>query len=231
MHFATIMTGAMTQELNNRPHTSFSRIVFPYKAQTKKFEKFEFNPLTTEKKLTEEDVDRVLKALEKSKDFKPSIPKIIMIILALLVLTALALILILAAKFEQSLENRNPAQANPDSKKDSKDTNFLLLVFLLGVTNILIFVVLLIANCLYKKSLIRREKGVKKFLSDFNANEFSAKGMEWRAGTYGAWVSVELNYMIRIWNEKMCFGGSGSTEQLSFDDDSQGGKKKLEGRL
>lgn len=223
MDFGTIFTGVLTQELNNRPHSNFARIVFPFKSRENKFEKFEFNSIMTEGKLTEEDVDRVLKSLEKSKDFKPSIPKWLTILIVALLFVLFILIIIIVAQFERSMENSTP-EVDKEGKlveKKKVDYKFVLVAGLIGINNLVIILLLLFANCLYKKSLDRREKDIKRFLSDFNANEFSSKGIEWRSGTFGAWISVELNYVLRQRNagfrKSAQVGGGKKVEELNFE--------------
>lgn len=240
MDISTMFPGVLSYEIQNRPSTNMGRIVFPFTISKKEYKKQEFNQSMTEDKLTEEDVDRVLKSLKKSKDYMPDIPILVKVIIVILLIVFMIIAVTIAIKFDKWLfDQRNKNANNDQNTAENTDedqgrgsTGFFFLGFLLLTVDLCIICMLLLANFLYKKSLARREKDIKKYLSDFNANEFSAKGIEWRSGSYGAWVSVELNYVWRHRNKMLRDretspvannqqdGQSGALE-LSFDESKE----------
>jgi hypothetical protein len=58
-------------EINNRPPSSSSRIIFQWDQETSSYRKDEFNPVATEGRLTEEDIDGAFEELKKTQHYVP----------------------------------------------------------------------------------------------------------------------------------------------------------------
>jgi hypothetical protein len=62
-----------------RPATSAARVVFPWDAHMNAFSKREFNPVSTQGRVSDADIERVFQALKQSPNYK--IPNMLCLIL------------------------------------------------------------------------------------------------------------------------------------------------------
>lgn len=185
--------------LETRPQSNYSRLVFPWDELSESFAKHEFNPVHTQDRLSEEDIDRVLNSLKNSKFYIPAKSKwaycAIFLCFALFFLYVIILTMI-ASRSNSNKDDQNRRRDNDEEEGiGGPGLVFLLLGFFVFLTSI--FCISAKIKKEFMESLRKRKMDFESVLKDFNQNEFKAKDVEWKVGNYGAWITLELNYKLR----------------------------------
>lgn len=193
--------GEMTLAMLQRPMTTQSRIVFCYMFD--QYIKSEFNPNATQGRVTEADVDRVLQAVANAKYFKAQLsPVYLLAFLAVFILTNGFFVLLF---FYITLGMKSKDQMT--------------YIFIIPLGFVVTFISLIVLGCkVTEKSrqiLAMREQEINMILDDFNKNEYSMKQISWKAGKYGSWLQMDLNFVT----------GSGGNGGGGFNNNNMGGNK------
>lgn len=187
--------------LETRPQSTYSRIVFPWDQLSKQFTKHEFNPVQTQDRISEDDIDRVLNSLKKSKDYLPNQSKWLTCgICSFMILFFLYIFAVVAIFGRRNSKDDDNEGRRRDRHNEEEDGEVAVTVFImLGVVGFLVATCCItsIAEKKYKAAMKRRMDDFNNIFKDFNQNEFKAKDVEWKVGNYGAWVTLELNYKLR----------------------------------
>lgn len=186
--------------LETRPHSTSSRIVFPWDQLSQSFSQHDYNPIATQGVVSEEDVTRVLNSLKSSKDYIPKRNKCLQCSIFLCFVLYFAYIfLVVSIGGKGDKDDKDDRRDGMRHNKDEDTKVGHLVAIFLGV-----FVFILAICCIgskiekqFKESLDRRMKDFEGVLRDFNENEFSARDVEWKVGNFGAWITLELNYVLR----------------------------------
>lgn len=182
-----------------RPKTTSSRIVFPW--SEKKYSKYEFNPVSTEGRITEKEIDEVLHTLENHQLAVPN-HNCWYVYLFPCVLIVIWMVII------------SRVFGDPEKEKGL----YSVVVFLFIVAVLVAFCCVL--TCLGKRNLKRwnmREREFGLILKELNEKEFSSRGVEWRVGRYGAWICLELNFVLMQRNQAYNFTNGFTVETIPIN--------------
>ena len=167
--------------LLNRPDTDETKIIFPLSVG--EFSRTEFDPALTENRVSERDIDRVIEEVHSQPNFRIRQPWIIYIIPFIMIAFFIAMFLIL---FTQA--------------SDLAGTSVLVIpVLMFGGMFVVLTVIIAIFCCAQssaQKRLNQREKEIKAVLSKYN-RVWSSKEVSWRVGTLGAWLQLDLDFVVR----------------------------------
>lgn len=189
--------------LLQRPQTTNSRIVFPWLMG--EYSKSEFNPVVTQGRASEGDIDRVIQAVKGVEHYNPNISGWWMCLLPLIMCGGMAIIMIIFfTSLNKSIENSRTSGGS------SSSFNFLIMpIGMFGLFCIMCCLMI----CLQKvqnERFVKREQEIKGVLDQFNANEFDMKGINWKCGKFGAWILMDLNFVLQqpgMANMNMMGGG------------------------
>lgn len=191
-----------------RPHSNTYKIVFPWMFGG--YSKSEFNQNLCQGRVTEQDVDRVLKELKRCPNYKPTMScgKTGLLILSMVGGTFLmaATIMYFVLKYVGN-KNKNVTVADENGrlKKVVENEPLSASVYVVFIVGMIVSCCMLICCQLsirrsYNRKIERREKELGKILNGMNEKEFSSKQVSWRIGKLGAWVSLELDFVIAQMN-------------------------------
>ena len=169
---------------SERPQSTMSRVVFPWNRETESFDINEFNPISTQGRLSPQDIDRVLNQLRNCQNYIPKGPKWC---ISCLKPIGVALSSIL---FVMIIQNRNFNHA---------DGNGQLLIVAIFIIVLMGFVTL--PDHFYmtqnKKSLEEREREFKAIIERENSTFLQGREVRWTVGRVGSWLALELDYVVR----------------------------------
>lgn len=171
--------------LRTRPNSNAKRIVFPWIDDN--FSKSEFSPASAKERVTEEEIDRVLTSLKRIKAYNPKQPYLNCLVYSLFIIVSIMIFLIVIL-LGVSILSKN---------SENKSSNIVILV-VLDIVFILCFICLInffVVSMLSKQEEMRwkkRQEEIFEILEKFNKNEFSAKGIKWSVGEFGAWVMLQF---------------------------------------
>ena len=159
-----------------------SRIVFPWQRESSNYNTMEFNPVSTEGRMSMMDVERVLQQI-CSLDCVKKTPNGGFCAL-FMIIWILACVLI----YVNILDGANG------------DAIFIVIFgficFVIGGTSGSIYYMM---NKM-KKLYLQRQTQIQAILNRENQTYFQGREIRWLVGTHGAWIQVELDYMARKMN-------------------------------
>ncbi len=164
------------------PGSSMARIVFPWNHAFTKFETTEFNPVATEGRMTEADLENVLALLSQCSCYQRSLrsraPTFFYTAILGSILFTLSFI-----RFNVGLIQL--------------DFNMTYIKYGMVLGFIIMIIGLCGLNVSAKNYNPEREQQFKEVLNKANKEIFESRGIRWTTGTYGAWITIELDYVTR----------------------------------
>lgn len=163
-----------------RPMSSAARTVFPWDPFTHSFSNREFNPVATQGRVTEQDVQNFFNELRKCPNYKPKNVGFIICLAPLIMIVGMIIVMVLVIS------------------SGSDPTSTILILFLMMPV---IFACMVGILCYSKKT---RMDGLKKRQMEFeqvinvqNQSNFKAKECRWTCGKFGAYITLELDFVAR----------------------------------
>ena len=178
----------------SRPTTDQTKIIFPYSLG--RYSKNEFNMVLAQGRVIEADIDEVLDEVHSLPDFKIEKPKVIYV-LPFLMMCVMAFIVIFMVGFASSLS----------------DSAFFVIP-LVPIGSMIFFFVVSACVTHYAgrkmtEQMNRRQHAIQGVLNRYN-QLWSSREVSWRIGTMGAWLRLDLDFMIRaMQNNLLAAGGVG----------------------
>lgn len=162
-HSKTHRLGLYEKALMSRPTTSAIRVVFPWDKELKTYSKEEYNPISTEGRISQNDIDNTIEELKKSPHFE--IENYWCYTIFGVGIAIIGLILYFIFLFSNLGDDNNDSDYETLRKREAESNKDFFRGFLLGVT---ILIVSLIISCVlgciqikkYKKGLIERQKAL-----------------------------------------------------------------------
>lgn len=196
-----------------RPQSNTCRIVFPWLFG--RYSKSEFNRMLCQGRVTENDVDRVINELKKSPNYKPTMScgKVCLMVLGLLggLFLMISTLLFFLVTLIGSIGGETITDETGESKRVQKESPNPIIYAILPIGLIASCCMMICCNLTvrkqYNKRIEKREIELGKILNDLNEKEFSSKQVSWRIGRLGAWVSLELDFVIAQMNGAAGGGG------------------------
>lgn len=195
--------GILSIALESRPHSTMSRLVFPWDQLSNTYSKHEFNPIATQGVIEEEDIDRVLNSLKTTKNYVPkrSLCLCFGIFLTFVLYISFIFILIITGKKSDNKDGRrNGGRGDGGRGNPEEDASILPALFVIGGIALFFISIICLGHKMekkFKEMLEQRRNEFDEILTNFNEGEFRAKDVEWKVGNYGAWITLELNYILR----------------------------------
>ena len=170
--------------LRRRPYSDLTKIVFYW--ENEDFSKSELNPIMLENRATEYDIDRVLDNLRESPYYSPN--KREPCLWTLLGLFSI-LIFFVPISIPTLVDLVNKYKISDDELK-------------FGMIGVFVsyFVIIMVIAINISRRKIKHQKARKEDFEErlrkFNDAEFRRKGLSWSVGDLGAWIQLNLDYMI-----------------------------------
>ena len=188
----------LQKAIKERPASSATRVVLPWDYEGKHFRKDEYNPIQTEGRMTTSDLENSIEQLKQSKHYKPDNFTWIMCIgIAVMLVSTAAYIIIMITGFSKG-NNDGDDSSNYNGTKDLSPLWYGLGVMFISL--ILLFTIMYIHHQKFKKGLLEREEDFKKIVEKENNRFYKAKDIRLTAGKFGAWLTLELDYIARGMN-------------------------------
>ena len=193
---------ALALALMSKPSSCMSRVVFAWDRQCKRFTTTEFNPVATEGRLYQQDLDRVLNQLQTCPNYVPKNPWICLVLVwPLGCFLSVTILNLLVAYTDNSSKSSSGSQSNQASY-----TWIFLILYLIAIIGSTAFPIIYFIKK-NKQSLLDREKEFSMILEKENQTFLRGKDMRWTVGKFGAWLSLELDYILRHMNQNVISAG------------------------
>ncbi len=180
----------MTIALINRPQTTINRLVIPWNASANSFTTTDFNPVSTEGRMSPQDFDRIMNQIQQCPNYRASNPwYLLAIVLPCGIFLGIAGFIYLLLS---NIHNHSRSSSAFAIVFPILCFFFCIIGFVLGTT--------LGYTSIHQKSLRNREKEFKQVLDKVNI-DFTDRQIRWQVGQYGSWISIELDYLTRALNQ------------------------------
>jgi hypothetical protein len=170
---------ALTSAIMQKPAGTMSRIVFTWDRQSNRFDTSTFNPVFTEGKFTQQDIDRLLSQVEKTPNYIPANPWY-----CLAIVMPIGIILTMFLYLHLLISR-------------SADVNiFLIMMLFFAGLAIFIAVPLVFYSKKISQSQQFREVEFRNIVDSEN-RFISDRDIRWTVGRLGGWLAIELDYVTR----------------------------------
>lgn len=169
-----------------RPMSNAARTVFPWDAHMHSFSKREFNPVATQGRVTEQDIDNFFNELRKSPNYKPK--NIVCLVLMAPLIMVVGMVVMMVLIF---------SSASSSSSSSGPSSTIFLPFLMMPLMFCCMIGIICYASQTRMKGLKNRQLEFEQICNVQNQSYFKAKECRWTCGRFGAYLTLELDFVAR----------------------------------